>query len=137
MKNFIRIVFFLLLPVFSIGQVSDETPVWFYAELVGTQKPFSKKVEVEIDYGQDNGGYFSYKDDRIVDPNTGKAKSFNSMVDAMNFRSELGWEFVQAYVVTTNNQNVYRWLMRVQVRKDDKGQMVPLTKEELRKQKKE
>ncbi|MFN4256588.1 MAG: hypothetical protein ACK4Q5_16420 [Saprospiraceae bacterium] len=59
------------------------------------------------------------------------------MVDAMNFMSELGWEFVQAYVVTTNNQNVYRWLMRVQVRKDDKGQMVPLTKEELRKQKKE
>lgn len=34
------------------------------------------------------------------------------MVDAMNYMGALGWEFQQAYVVTTGQQNVYHWLMR-------------------------
>ena len=39
-------------------------------------------------------------------------KKFNSMVDAMNWMGSMGWEFVQAYVVTVGNQNVYHWLLK-------------------------
>lgn len=41
-----------------------------------------------------------------------KSKTFNSMVDGMNYMGQNGWEFVQAYVVTTGSQNVYRWLLK-------------------------
>ena len=41
------------------------------------------------------------------------------MVDAMNFMGRLDWKFVQAYVVTTSNQNVYRWLLYKDVRNDE------------------
>lgn len=41
-----------------------------------------------------------------------KNKSFNSMVDGMNYMGKDGWEFVQAYVVTLGNQNVYHWLLK-------------------------
>jgi hypothetical protein len=34
------------------------------------------------------------------------------MVDALNYMGEKGWEFVQAYVVTISNQNVYHWLLK-------------------------
>jgi len=38
------------------------------------------------------------------------------MVDAMNFMGTLGWEFVQAYVVTESNQNVYHWLLKMEIK---------------------
>ena len=47
----------------------------------------------------------------MVDEN-GQALEFNSMVDAMNYMGELGWKFVQAYVVTIGNSNVYHWLLQ-------------------------
>lgn len=130
---------FFLLALFLIGATqinAQESPVdtsdyiWSYAQLVGTSKLLSNKVNVEIDYGQESK-MWTFQDDRIIDPATGKAKSFNSMVDAMNFMGALGWEFIQAYVVTVNNQNVYHWLLKIRVRKNEAGKFIPLTKYEL------
>jgi hypothetical protein len=53
-------------------------------------------------------------DTRYKDPETGKVVKFNSMVDAMNFMGKNGWEFTQAYIVTSGNQNVYHWLLKRQ-----------------------
>jgi hypothetical protein len=41
-----------------------------------------------------------------------KTKIFNSMIDGMNYMGEHGWEFVQAYAVTSGNQNVYRYVLK-------------------------
>ncbi len=90
----------------------------------------SKKVDVELDFGQSSK---FFQDDRIVDPKTGKPKTFNSMVDALNFMGTLGWEFVQAYVVTSGDQSIYRWLVRRAVRVDETGKYVPLTRKEYKK----
>ncbi|MBB4037542.1 hypothetical protein GGR21_003459 [Dysgonomonas hofstadii] len=82
---------------------------FIYCELVGTGKFMSTKVNVQVDFGQSTSiwkGIDYLKDDK------GKKISFNSMVDAMNYMGKQGWEFVQAYVVTTNNQNVYHWLLK-------------------------
>jgi hypothetical protein len=106
--------------------------VWTYCELLGTQKILTNKVNVEVDYGQEVKAW-SFQDDRIVDPATGKAKTFNSMVDAMNFMGLLGWEFVQAYVVSIGNQNVYHWLLKLQVQKNEVGKYIPLTRNEAKK----
>ena len=82
-----------------------------YCELLGTQQLLSKKVTVQVDFGQQSK-FFS--DNRLVDEK-GQVIVFNSMVDAMNYMGTLGWEFEQAYVVTigtgTSTSNVYHWLL--------------------------
>lgn len=104
-KALIVIVLALLTSVASHAQGK------VYCELLGTQQFMSKKVTVQIDFGQQTK-FFS--DNRLVDEK-GNVKVFNSMVDAMNFMGTLGWEFEQAYVVTvgggTSSQNVYHWLL--------------------------
>jgi hypothetical protein len=37
------------------------------------------------------------------------------MVDALNYMGNNGWDFVQAYVVTNGQQNVYRWLLKMKI----------------------
>ena len=111
-----------------IAQQIDST-TWAYAELLGTKKPFSSKVVVEIDYGQSSN---IFQNDAIVDEN-GKAISFNSMVDAMNYMGKLGWQFVQAIVITEGSQSVYHWIMRREVSIDDKGNYIPMTRKDFKK----
>lgn len=81
-----------------------------YAELVGTGTNFfgnNKNVKVALDLGQYQSAFKSYN---IQDENNKDIK-FNSMVGAMNYMGERGWKFIQAYVITHGNQNVYHWLM--------------------------
>jgi len=73
------------------------TKKYVYCEILGTGSLFSTKVKIDIDYGQEVG--FWNQDRRLKDEN-GKSVKFNSMVDALNYMGTLGWEFVQAYVVT-------------------------------------
>ena len=82
-----------------------------YCELLGREKLLSTKITVDIDFGQSVS--FWNQDRRYKDEN-GKPVVFNSMVDAMNFMGSLGWEFVQAYVVTVGQQNVYHWLLKME-----------------------
>lgn len=82
-----------------------------YCELLGSQKLFSSKLTIRVDYGQEKGWF---QDLRIKDEN-GKVETFNSMVDGLNYMGSQGWDCLQAYVVTTNNNNVYHWLQRKKV----------------------
>ena len=82
-----------------------------YVEIVGTSRVLSTKLTVEIDFGQENKLFSSDKDTRIKDAN-GKNMIFNSMIDALNFMTTNGYEFVQAYAVIVSNQNVYHYLLK-------------------------
>lgn len=55
--------------------------------------------------------------DQRLRNNKGEVVVFNSMVDAMNWMGARGWEFVQAYVLTVSNQNVYHWLLKKSTKK--------------------
>ncbi len=37
------------------------------------------------------------------------------MIDALNYMGEQGWEFVQAYIVTIDQQNVYHWMLKKKI----------------------
>lgn len=76
-----------------------------YCELLGTQKILSLKVNVEVDFGQN-----PYTNSNLVDEN-GKKITFNSMIDAMNYMGNFGWEFESAYIITHGSINVYHWLL--------------------------
>lgn len=80
-----------------------------YCRLVEGSSPFGRKVSVSIDFGQKQGWNNSLVDEQ------GKTLRFNSMIDAMNYMSELGREFEQAYVVTGNRDStvysVTHWIL--------------------------
>lgn len=125
MKKNLLLLFGLLVSLSLFSQENDtvamqidkkdfiEQKSYVYCELLGRGKLLSSKVTVDIDFGQSVS--FWAPDRRYRDEN-GKPVAFNSMVDAMNFMGSLGWEFVQAYVVTESSQNVYHWLLKMEVR---------------------
>jgi len=106
MKRFIIIAASLFLFALS---ASAQRKV--YCELIGTQKFLSTKYTVTVDFGQERK---FFGDNRMVDAD-GRIKQFNSLVDAMNYMSTLGWEFEQAYVVVpdpeASSANVYHWIL--------------------------
>ena len=68
-----------------------------FCELVTTIHTV-KNVTVRIDFGKSNN---FLSDSSYKDPSTGKQLVFGSLVDALNFMSEKGWEIVQVYTVGT------------------------------------
>ena len=82
-----------------------------YVQIVGTSKLLSTTLTIEIDFRQ-RTKLFSSGKETIVKDIDGKAVVFNSMIDALNFMSKNGFEFVNAYAITIGNQNVYHYLLR-------------------------
>lgn len=89
--------------------MGSDTVKYAYCELLGIEKFLSTKVTIQLDFGQEKKFWV---DTRVRDEQTGKIRVFNSMIDAMNFMGDDGWEFVQAYVITIAQQNVYHWLLK-------------------------
>jgi hypothetical protein len=115
-KPCIATIISLLFLTAAQSQTVNDTPVKDidvdYVQIVGTSRLLSNKVTIEIDFGQENKLFSSDKDTRIKDAN-GKNLVFNSMVDALNFMTKNGYEFVQAYAFSAgSNQNVYHYLLR-------------------------
>jgi hypothetical protein len=87
-----------------------------YVMIVGQGKVFSNKVNIEIDFGQATSIWKGGKEMKLLDEN-GKKVELNSMIDALNFMSAAGYEFVNAYAITVDNgiagkQNVYHWILK-------------------------
>ena len=73
-----------------------------YAQLSCEGQLFSTKVKVSIDFGQSTSWLTSMSESRLVDRN-GKEIKFNSMIDALNYLTQFGRRFAQAYVVPTGS----------------------------------
>lgn len=80
-----------------------------YCEIVGTSNFTGTKVTIVVDYGEQV---------KLTKPNwikddEGKIQKFNSMIDALNYMGDQGWEFVQAYAVTSgSNTHVYHYILK-------------------------
>jgi len=113
MKKHLIIILTLFLSITMFGQTNDTLSIrqdTYYCELVGTAKFLSKKVTVEIDFGE-NAKFFA--DNRYKDPATGKPAVFNSMIDALNFMGKQGWELANAYPIgDANSGYVYHWILK-------------------------
>ena len=103
-----KIVLLFAAAVVAATSLADSHKV--YCELLGTQKGLvGSKATVTVDFGQEQN-VWKGNDQRLVDED-GKDIVFNSMVDAMNYMGEFGWNFEQAYVVSNGSQNVLHWLL--------------------------
>ena len=96
MKKIIML-FFLALSLNGFSQ--DTSKVEQYCLAVATGKLFSTKVTLTPDFGEDRN---FWKDQRLKDDD-GKAKSFNSAVDGLNYLGKMGWKIVNAFSVTLAN----------------------------------
>lgn len=99
--------------IIDITKISDSIK---YCEIVGIGT--FKNVYVTIDFGQKVRTTFfglAKVSDFIMGKN-GKFKSFNSMIDALNFMVQNGWDFVTCYIVTEpgfgTSENVYHYLLK-------------------------
>ncbi len=81
-----------------------------YVEIVGTSKLLSTKLNIDLDFGQYNS-IWKYSDTEVKN-SLGKRVDLNSMIDALNFMVKNGYEYVNSYAITVNNQNVYHYLLR-------------------------
>jgi hypothetical protein len=109
--------------VVSFSQ-TDSTTRKVYCELVGS--PSFGKTTVVIDMGESKG-FLGLNTSYIIDESTGKPKKFNSLIDALNFMDEKGWNFEQAYVVAIPNMLVYHYLISQTISKGKDGQYYPIT----------
>ena len=84
-----------------------------YCESVATQKFFSNKSTVELDFGQYAGFWTS--DRQLVDEQ-GNTISFNSALDAANYMARRGWDLEEVFIVqdmTKGDSGTprYHWVM--------------------------
>jgi hypothetical protein len=107
MKKLILISAMIFICAYTMAQ--SNTTRYIYCELIGVSKMLSSKIIVTIDFGQ----YDKFFVDKRLKDETGKPIEFNSMIDAMNFMGDDGWEFVQAFVVSSGQSSyVYHWILK-------------------------
>ncbi len=121
--KYLSFAIFFILPLLNYAQTVNNIPIKDinveYIQIVGTSKLMSTKVTIEIDFGQRNK-LFNFNDTSVKDEN-GKPLELNSMIDALNFMSKNGYEFVQAYAFNVGGQNVYHYLMKKRTNTDSKN----------------
>lgn len=111
MKNLFTIAF--ILTAFIANAQSEK--VEQYCEVLGMSGVFSSKVTVTIDFGESKS---VWKDNRVKNED-GSVKKFNSMIDALNFMGSDGWKLVNAFPITSGNQNVYHYVFKKDFDKKD------------------
>lgn len=78
-------------------------------KLLATQKWFSNKVVITIDYGQNI--IWGAEGSRVLGAD-GKMRTFNSVMHAINFMEKNGWEYIDALAITIGDSNVYHFYFR-------------------------
>jgi hypothetical protein len=104
----ILFLFAIILFSLSVTAQTDTSTVERYCMVAATAKFMSTKVTIAIDFGEQIN---IWKDNRVKDEMTGKAKSFNSVIDALNYMGEQGWKLVNAYLIG-NGPYVYHYVFR-------------------------
>ncbi|MBD3750553.1 MAG: hypothetical protein IE931_13775 [Sphingobacteriales bacterium] len=114
MKKLLFLLSFLGISFISLntkaqGQKDTLTlKAYIFCELIGSSN-INTRTKVIVDFGLDHP---NRKEKRLIDEQTGKIKIFNSMIDALNFMSLKGWEFVQAYVTLDGKDSITHWLLK-------------------------
>ena len=123
-KMALALILFVFISVSGYGQTVNNIPIKDlkseYVEIVGTAATlFGNKVIIDIDFGQEVKVFGGGKQ-FIIKNAAGENMEFNSMIDALNFMSQNGYTFVQAYgFETTNHEYVYHYLLRKSNARDE------------------
>ncbi|MGN6603774.1 MAG: hypothetical protein ACTHK8_15065 [Ginsengibacter sp.] len=125
-KTILVFTFLVCVSLTACGQTVNGIPIkdlkTEYVDITGIKtKLFGRKVNVFIDFGQEVK-VFGHNQVVIKDAK-GEDMEFNSMIDALNFMSQNGYTFVQAYAIAVDDDYVYHYLMK----KDNKKEVFEST----------
>ena len=82
-----------------------------FIQIIGYKKGlFNNDVIINIDYGQ-KSSYFGSRKQMIADYR-GQIIEFHSMIDALNYLTKRGWEFVDNYPMSSSQGSAYHYLLR-------------------------
>tara|TARA_B100001059_G_C17424838_1_gene375061 strand:+ start:152 stop:505 length:354 start_codon:yes stop_codon:yes gene_type:complete len=83
-----------------------------YVQIVGQPKLMSSKITVFVDFGQNTKAFGSAKKQFSILDKNGKKIVFNSMIDALNFMTRIGYKLEQVYTTTSQGNTIsYHYLM--------------------------
>ena len=121
--------FLLVLTCFlSLQFLNAQNAKYHYAKIYEQAGLTINKAVVCIDYGQSRK---LERDNRIRNDN-GDIQHFNSLIDALNFMVDNGWEFVQAYSYAISvNQSNYHYLIRKPIKTEEAIDFFPKTKRDF------
>ena len=84
-----------------------------YIEIVGTQKLLKlQQVTIRVMFGQVSTAKDIPLSVLYTDETQKKRYPLNGMMGALNFFAKYGYEYVDAYTVSYQSQNVYHYLLR-------------------------
>ncbi len=107
------IVFYSCLQSFS---QTDSTTIEQYCAVIATPRLLSSRVTINIDYGESR----SVWNDNRLRTEEGKVKKFNTVIDALNYMGNNGWQLVNAFPISTGaNQFVYNYVFRKRFLKEE------------------
>ncbi len=91
-----------------IGEIDSD-----YLEILGRVRG-TTKIAVEVDFGQGKKWSSNLTRVNVIKDENGKSIVFNSMIDALNFFSFFGYEFVNAYAhpVGMTEEMQYHYILR-------------------------
>jgi hypothetical protein len=111
MKKITFLIYLIVANLFCFSQQNNSLKnIEQYCSLNIMPRLLSNKVNIDIDYGNPRK-LFSFKDNRVKDEN-GKAKKFNTAVEALNYMSSQGWKLVNAFTITEGGSAVIRYIMK-------------------------
>lgn len=119
MKKFgLMALVFMVITLEGHAQTVNDKPIADidikYIEIEGTPRTMSKKMNIEIQFGQE-GNLMGNQNTKIKDEN-GERLLFNSMIDALNFMDKNGYEYLDSYITTYKGSNTYHYILK---RKED------------------
>ena len=118
MKKFLATLMLIMLFALAMTATAKNkttagsTIKFIYCELTNAQRMGGTMTTVEADFGQKKG---AFHDLRLKDKETGKVITFNSMVDALNYMGNQGWELVQTYQEKVEDRVVHHWILKKQI----------------------
>ncbi len=120
MKKVLFLLSFVFAAILCNGQAVMPKTIEQYCSLNVMPRLLSNKVNIDVDYGNPRK-LFSFKDNRVKDED-GKAKKFNTAVEALNYMSSQGWKLVNAIAITESGNAVYRYIMKreIEVTEDER-----------------
>lgn len=129
-----RLLLFCIVSIMAMGSFAQTKR--YYCEIKGVEKDFSSGLKIVFDFGNSPvySAYGIKSKQMLVDEN-GDEIRFNSMVDAGNYMSDKGWNFLQAYCSIYGGGAIVHWIFFKDAESPEKAIEGIETKESYKKKK--
>lgn len=110
MKNIILTLVMIFICTGVFAQEKVDSVKFVYCQLVDHVKKKFVSLDVAIEFGTNS----PLKDHILYKDSSGNPLVFNTFIDGMNYMSDKGWQFVQAYttIEMAGGSTTLHWILR-------------------------